>query len=67
MFKKVTMAKNTDYKQCCTYKKQMPYHTRLKKAGATDLRNNADFIDFGNGYGKLVPRQSKKIQIIIMM
>ena len=49
MFKKVTTSKNTDYKQCCTYNKQMPYHARLKESNAIDLRNNANFIDCGNG------------------
>lgn len=62
MFKKVTTSKNTNYKQCCTYKKQMSYHVRLKESNASDLRNNADFIDEGNGYGKLVPRQHRQFK-----
>lgn len=45
MFKKVTTSKNTEYKQCFTYKEQIPYCTRLKKANTIDLRNNADIID----------------------
>lgn len=39
----------------------MSYHARLKQAKAIDLRDNADFIDKGNGYGKLVPKDTKKI------
>lgn len=62
MFKKITTAKNTNYKQCCICKKQMPYHARLKESSATDLRNNSDFIDLGNGYGKLVPRNNKILE-----
>lgn len=58
---KVTTSKQTDYKQCCSYKDNKSYHARLKQAKAIDLRDNADFIDKGNGYGKLVPKDSKKI------
>lgn len=61
MFKKVTTSKRVDYKQCCSYKDKKSYHARLKQAKAIDLRDNADFIDKGNGYGKLVPKDSKKI------
>lgn len=58
---KVTISKQTDYKQCYSYKDNKLFHTRLKQAKAIDLRNNADFIDLGNGYGKLDPKDSKKI------
>ncbi len=58
---KVTTSKRTDYKQCCSYKDDMSYHARLKQTKVIDLRNNADFVDLGNGYGKLVPRDSNKI------
>lgn len=58
MFKKVTTSKKTDYKQCSTYQENMPYHTRLQRAHATDLRDNAEFIIAKNGYGKVVPKKA---------
>ena len=58
---KVTISKRTNYNQCCSYNNDMSYHARLKQAKAIDLRDNADFIDKGNGYGKFVPKDTKKI------
>ena len=41
--------------------RNMPYHERLKKAKAIDLRENSCFIDLGNGYGKFKPTDKSKI------
>lgn len=61
MFKKVTTSKQTDYKQCVSYKEQMPYHSRLAKAKAVDLRNNSKVIDLKNGYAKLVKKMASSL------
>lgn len=59
MFKKVTMSKKTDYKQCSTYKEQISYHDRLKKSLSIDLKDNSNLIDFGNGFSQLEPKCDK--------
>lgn len=61
MFKKVTTSKQTDYKQCVSYKEQMPYHSRLANANVVDLRNNSKVIDLKNGYAKMIPKCNKRI------
>ena len=45
MFKKVTTSKQLEYKQCVSYKEQMPYHSRLANSNAVDLRNNSKVIE----------------------
>jgi hypothetical protein len=47
MFKKVTVSNK---------RSKIPYLERLKRAKAIDLRNNSIFIDMGNGYGKVIPK-----------
>lgn len=61
MFKKVTTSKQLEYKQCVSYKEQMPYHSRLANSNAVDLRNNSKVIDLKNGYAKLIPKCNKRI------
>lgn len=58
MFKKVTTSKNRSYKKTVDYSEQKPYHERLKKAGAIDLRGNGIFVDMKNGYGKMIPKNA---------
>ena len=60
MFKKVTTSKNCSYKQSVSYKENMPYHVRLKKANAVDLKDNANVIDLKNGFSKVVPKTPTK-------
>ena len=40
MFKKITTSNNCSYKQSVSYKENMPYRARLKKAKAEDLKEN---------------------------
>lgn len=41
--------------------RNMPYHERLSKVKAIDLRENSYFVDLGNGYGKFKPIDENKI------
>ncbi|MCI9051852.1 MAG: hypothetical protein HFI05_08010 [Lachnospiraceae bacterium] len=54
MFKKITTSNNCSYKQSVSYKENMPYRARLKKAKAEDLKENIKVIDLKNGFSKVV-------------
>lgn len=52
MFKKVTSLNNCNYRQSVSYKEDMPYHARLKKAKAD--YENIEVIDLKNGFSKVI-------------
>lgn len=58
MFKKVTSLNNCSYRQSVSYKKDMPYHARLKNAKAD--YENIEIIDLKNGFSKAIPRTSNE-------
>lgn len=58
MFKKVKSLDNCSYKQSVSYKKDMPYHARLRNAKA-DCKD-IEIIDLKNGFSKAIPRASDK-------
>lgn len=58
MFKKVMSLHNCTYRQSISYKKDMPYHARLKNAKA-DCKD-IEIIDLKNGFSKAIPRALNK-------
>lgn len=58
MFQKVKSLDNCGYKQSVSYKEDMLYHDRLKKAKSD--YENIEIIDLKNGFSKAIPRTSNE-------
>lgn len=61
MNKKCVNIKNISRELLANPHQDMPYHERLVKSGAIDLRDNCFLEDFGNGYSIFKPIDKTKI------